>query len=85
MIDRYSYSAVLLRLVIADLLALQVREGTDVVMHEQVEAAGVHARQRRDRHAGIEGTDGPGREPQTKVDLAALKCLSEGRPGFTRT
>ena len=48
-------------------------------MHEQLEAAGMHARHHRDRHAVIEATDGPWREHETEVDLAALERLGERR------
>ena len=48
-------------------------------MREQLEAAGMHTRQHRDRHAGIEATNGPWREHQTKVDLAALERLRKRR------
>ena len=41
----------------ADLLALQVADGADGLVREQLEASGMHARQRRDRHAGIQAED----------------------------
>ena len=65
--------------------ALQVEDGSDVLVREQLEAAGMDTRQDRDRHAGIEATDERRREPQAKVDLAAFDRLRIRRTVFTRT
>ena len=57
----------------ADPLALQVADGADRLVREQLVAAGMHARQRRDRHAGIQATDERCREVEAEVDLAACR------------
>jgi hypothetical protein len=44
-------------------------------VREQPEAAGVHTGQHRDRDAGIEPADSPGREPESKIDLMTFECL----------
>ena len=61
----------------ADPFALQVGDGSDALMHEQLEAPGMHTCNYRDRHIGIKATDGPWRKHETEVDLALSESLSE--------
>jgi hypothetical protein len=44
---------------------------------EQLEASGVDASQRLDRHARLDPTDEPARAHQSEVDLAALERLAQ--------
>ena len=62
----------------ADLLALQVADGSNGLMREQLEAAGMHTRQHRDRHAGIQAKDDPCREEEAEIELAAPDICVEG-------
>jgi hypothetical protein len=68
-----------------DRFALQVGKGSNVLMREQLEAAGVHTRQHRDRVAGIKLTNGPWREPKTKSISRFSNACAYGGPPFTRT
>ena len=63
----------------ADPLALQVADGSDGLVGEQLVAAGMHTRQRRDRLAGIQLRDDPCRGLEVEVDVAA--CDSVDRLG----
>jgi hypothetical protein len=55
----------------ADLLTLQVADGSDRLVHEQLVAAAVHTGQRRDRLAGVYVRGDKSRDIEVKVDLAA--------------
>ena len=64
----------------AHAFALQIEDGADGLVREQLEAAGMHTRQDRDRHAGIDRDDERRREVQTEVDLAAPRSSRAGSP-----
>ena len=55
----------------ADPLAFQVADGADGLMREHLVAAGMHARQRRDRLAGIQMRGDPCSVLKVEVDFAA--------------
>ena len=55
----------------ADPLALQVADAADAFVGEQLEAAGMHAGQHRDRLAGIDRDDERRRKVEAEIDLAA--------------
>jgi hypothetical protein len=59
----------------ADLLALQVADGANGFVREQLEASGMHTRQCRDRHASIKAQDERCREKEAEIDLAACDRL----------
>jgi hypothetical protein len=69
-------------LVESDLFALEVSEGSDVLLHEQLEAAGVHTSKHRQRNAGIEVTNRPWCEPETKVEFATFERFRIRRAVF---
>ena len=54
----------------ADPLALQVADGLDRLMREQLVAPGMHARQRRDRLAGVDLVGDPCCGLEVEVDVA---------------
>ena len=66
------------------LLALQVADGADGLVREQLEAAGMHARQHRDRLAGIEPTDDRRREKDAEIELAVRITSLSAEARLTR-
>jgi hypothetical protein len=59
----------------ADPLALQVADGANRVVCEQLEAAGVHARERGKRHAGVEPEDDRSRVREHEIELSVREHL----------
>jgi hypothetical protein len=59
----------------ADLLPLQVADGVNGLVRKQLEASGMHARQRRDRHAGIQEGDDGLRTREREIELATGEHL----------
>ena len=55
----------------AKLLALQIANGLDGLVREQLVAPGMHARERRDRLAGIQMSDYPCGGVELEVDFTA--------------
>ena len=57
-------------------LALQVADGSDGLVREQLVAPGMHARQRRDRLAGIEKPNDPCAGVHAKVSFTACDSVA---------
>jgi hypothetical protein len=62
----------------ADPLALQVADGADGLVREQLVAADMHPRQGRDRLAGIHVGDDPGRGLEVEINFAAGDRVAVG-------
>ena len=59
----------------ADSLTPQVGDAVDVLIDEQLEAAGMHTGQYRNRHTLIDRVDAKRRKVRDKVKISAHKCL----------
>jgi hypothetical protein len=69
--DREEEVAALAELKDAELLALQIADGSDGLVREQLVAPGMHTRQRQDRLAGVHVRDDPCCGVEIEVDHAA--------------